>query len=151
MNFLLEDRVYETHEILSKQIIINNQIFKAPRGILGRFSKIFETLDFGLLHVDLKKLANNLEEIRIEILKFAESELNDQEITFSSILIDFIIPLKDTIDCLEQICLKLEQKGKNVSYPISQYRIDVKKYRNLVNIHASKGTDLNTAFRNFRD
>lgn len=152
MNTTLEDNMFDIHQILKEYIVVHNNLYKMPRGVFSKISKVICPWDFSKHVEELQRLITNLECTKDSIWKNADDEYTSQELALSLIAVQFIDSLHETIKLLQNICQRLQQKSEgDITYTYKTYRQDYKLYKVLVNHYSNKGTDLNNSFRNFQD
>lgn len=150
MNNKLMNGIKYSHSLLKEYIEIHEQIFNSPKGIFGKLKKIFVPMDFGKYVTELEIIKLMLTEHNHQVYYYELSENHtdffggkSDEFILKDLLSLYNRSLIRTLNCLLKICLKLQKKSITGSYPISEYKSDLKLYNESVDLYKLVGTDLN--------
>ncbi len=130
-------------EIQEKWIKIEEEAFSI-------WNNITQFQDFESLHDKTSALNVSVHEMRIihdeELERYSKQYPNFFELSSS-----YLTSLEKTIQQLEHILDRLNDKSKNISYTWREYKNDIKQYKRSVNDYHNNGKKMNTEYSRLQE
>jgi hypothetical protein len=124
---------------------IQEEWIKIEKETFSIWNNITRFQDFESLHDKTNALNVSIHEMR----KIHDEELerySKQYPNFFELSSSYLTSLEKTIQQLEHILDRLNDKSKNISYTWREYKNDIKQYNRLVNDYHNNGNKMNTEY-----
>lgn len=145
----LNETALKINNLLSKYIIIHDEVFKFSWRKIIPLPFIFKTMNFLDLHEKANEIMNNLKQCNDAVNRIL-SEASDQESRFAYFLSEYCLSLINTVSRLKGMLYQLYLKSENSGdYNLLKHNSLSAEYKKAVREYQNMGARLNKLHTEF--